>query len=129
MGFPTFGEGAPPILEPILGLGCSLGVRAFDPWPCEISRGRRFLRLPKAFDGYRSSKVTCFETPKASGVWHGDPRCVPSPRSLRAANLFWEFTLLTAGKTIKPHWGPKANPTISGGSTSRANLGCPQIPR
>ena len=29
------GAGAPPILEPILvvGLGCSLGVRAFDPWP------------------------------------------------------------------------------------------------
>ena len=26
--------GAPPILEPILvGLGCSLGVRDFDPWP------------------------------------------------------------------------------------------------
>ena len=30
-----FGEGAPPILGFILvvGLGCSLGVRDFDPWP------------------------------------------------------------------------------------------------
>ena len=30
-----FGVGAPLILEPILvvGLGCSLGVRDFDPWP------------------------------------------------------------------------------------------------
>ena len=31
-----FGVGAPPILEPIsvVGLGCSLGVHDFDPWPC-----------------------------------------------------------------------------------------------
>ena len=34
-GIPFWLVGAPPILEPILvvGLGCSVGVRGFDPWP------------------------------------------------------------------------------------------------
>ena len=34
-GIPFWLVGAPPILEPmiVVGLGCSLGVRDFDPWP------------------------------------------------------------------------------------------------
>ena len=39
-----FGVGAPPILEPILvGLGCSPGVRAFDPWPYTSCCGFNFI--------------------------------------------------------------------------------------
>ena len=33
-GIPFWENGAPPVLEPILvGIGCSLGVQDFDPWP------------------------------------------------------------------------------------------------
>ena len=98
------GVGAPPFVEPILvvGLGCSQGVRDFDPWPVVLSNFEASLSIP--------ARTLC----KARG-------------RLLLGGLFWTAWLILRKAHRRHAEGVRAWVALlqwSSGTTSTCNLIC-----
>ena len=119
-----FGVGAPPILEPIL-VGSSLGVRAFDPWPCHPVS---ILLLSQHGSGVLQSGLQREPSPAANmlvslAFWFQEtrPTLGTSSFSRETAKL---ATVLRVGTSsaVGGHDSPKVGPSFEFGFDSAQRI-------